>query len=110
MTSRTGSIPRPRRISTADLFPYVNAQNFLGRDKELSTFTSHGIRLGVGYEMPLNFGDIARQGAPSTWSWITSSSATTTSATCGSPACAPGTEPLYDFSADVIQLFFSVWF
>jgi hypothetical protein len=23
---------------------------------------------------------------------------------------APGTEPLYDFDADVMQLFFSVWF
>jgi hypothetical protein len=23
---------------------------------------------------------------------------------------APGAEPLYDFSADVVQLFFSLWF
>ena len=30
-----------------DLFPYESAQNFLARDKELSTFNSHTIRFGA---------------------------------------------------------------
>ncbi len=92
----------------SDLFPYVNAQNFLARDKELSTFTSHGLRFGVGYEMPLSLGAGIEKGAVNlVWDHIffsyddfldVRSSAT------------PGSEPAYDFSADVLQLFFSVWF
>jgi hypothetical protein len=93
----------------ADLFPYENAQNYLARDKELSTFTSHGPHLGVTYalfditgERPLrgtlnlfydriffrydDFRDLRRTDL------------------------APGTEPTYDFDADVIQFFFSLWF
>ena len=41
-----------RRTSTRDLFPRENAQNFLARDKELSTFTSHMLSLGATYELP----------------------------------------------------------
>jgi hypothetical protein len=28
----------------------------------------------------------------------------------GAPLYAPGQEPLFDFSADVMQLYFSIWF
>ena len=34
----------------SDLFPYENAQNFLARDKELSSFDSHTLRVGVSYD------------------------------------------------------------
>ena len=43
----------------SDLFPYANAQNFLARDKELSAYTSQGIRLGVTYEIPLHLQDVS---------------------------------------------------
>ncbi len=92
----------------SDLFSRPNAQNFMGRDKELSTFTSNMINLGVTYELPsfdwrflkkstLNFfydrsffkyddfRDITQGGVP-------------------------GTEPLYDFDADVFRVFISGWF
>jgi hypothetical protein len=36
----------------SDLFPRADAQNFLARDKELSTFTSHMITVGATYELP----------------------------------------------------------
>ncbi len=93
----------------SDLFPFANAQNFLARDKELSTFTSHGVRLGVGYEMPLSFGEVIDKGSVNLlydhifFSYDDFRNIHATSA-------APGTEPLYDFSANVLQLFFSVWF
>jgi hypothetical protein len=93
----------------ADLFPYADAQNFLARDKELSTFTSHGIRFGVAYEVPLHWGEVIDKGSVNLvvdhifFSYDDFRDLRVT----GMPA---GTEPLYDFSADVIQLFFSVWF
>jgi hypothetical protein len=95
----------------SDLFPFQQAQNFLARDKELSTFVDHTIRVGVTYDFledgwkaldrgTLNlvydhiifdyddFLDIRDTGTPHV----------------------PGTEPTFNFSADVIQLFVSIWF
>ena len=92
----------------SDLFPFENAQNFLARDKELSTFRS--ITLGGGFSYELE---------DSGWSWIKRSSLNfyldhiifdyddfrdlTVSASAGS-------EPLYSFSANVIRAFASFWF
>jgi hypothetical protein len=93
----------------SDLFPRENYQNFLARDKELATMTSHTLGFGVAYEFRSpglsfldraslslrydrirfeydDFRDITRTGY------------------------APGTEPLYSFDADVIRLFYSGWF
>ena len=92
----------------ADLFPRADAQNFLARDKELSTFTSHMIGLGASYELP-----------PLGWSFLQRSSVSLyydrfrfdyddfRDITAGG---SPGAEPLYGFDADVIRLFFSGWF
>jgi hypothetical protein len=93
----------------SDLFPYQNAQNYLGRDKELSTFTSHGVRFAVSYEMPMEFLGVIDKGSVNFvydrlfFSYDDFRDIHATSA-------APGTEPLYGFSADVVQLFFSIWF
>jgi hypothetical protein len=93
----------------SDLFPYRDAQNFLARDKEMSTFTSNTLRFGVSYDFLEggwkfldkgslnliydyilfdyeNFRDLRVEGLP------------------------PGEEPLFNFDADVIQLFVSFWF
>jgi hypothetical protein len=93
----------------ADLFPREDFQNFLARDKELATMTSHTIGVGASYELELpaleflqkstvnfrfdyilfeydDFRDLRVTGVPA------------------------GSEPLYDFNANVIQLFFSGWF
>lgn len=92
----------------SDLFPRADAQNFLARDKELSTFTSHMIGLGATYELP-----------PLGWSFLQRSTVSLfydrfrfdyddfRDITAGG---APGAEPLYGFDADVIRLFFSGWF
>lgn len=92
-----------------DLFPWAQAQNFLARDKELSTFSSRGLRVGASY-------DVLRSG----WRFIERGSVSLfydrldfdyddfrdlrqTGAT-------PGTEPAYGFRANVFQLFASFWF
>ena len=92
----------------SDLFPFENAQNFLARDKELSTFQS--VTLGGGFSYELNDSD---------WSWVERGSLNfyldhvmfdyddfrdlTVSASAGS-------EPLYSFDANVIRAFASFWF
>jgi len=93
----------------SDLFPRQDSQNFLSRDKELSEFTSNTIGFTVSYDFVQNgwyaidrgsinfaydhimfeyddFRDLRKTGAP------------------------VGKEPLYDFSADVAQVFVSIWF
>jgi len=92
----------------SDLFPREDAQNFLARDKELSTFTSHMLGVGATYELP-----------PLGWSFLQRSTVNFfydrfrfeyddfRDVRAGG---APGTEPLYRFDADVFRLFFSGWF
>jgi hypothetical protein len=92
----------------SDLFPYRDAQNYLARDKELSSFNSHTLRFGVSY-------DILGDG----WRFVDKGSVNLyydhimfdyddfRNVLDGGE---PGTEPLYDFDADVIQLFVSIWF
>jgi hypothetical protein len=93
----------------SDLFPRQDFQNFLARDKELSTMSSQTIGVGASYQFTApwlrffekssvnfkydlirfqydNFRDLRKTGG------------------------VPGTEPLYRFDANVIQLFFSGWF
>ena len=92
----------------SDLFPRRDAQNFLARDKELSTFTSHMLSVGASYE----FG-------ASRWSFVKRSTVNLfydrirfdyddfRDVRAGGT---PGTEPLYGFDANVFRLFVSGWF
>ena len=93
-----------------DLFTFesLDDKDFRGRDKELSQFTSQSIGLGVSYELPYfkgrwldrntlnlhwdymkfdydNFRDVTKEGLV-------------------------GDEPLYSFDANVIRLFYSIWY
>lgn len=105
----------------SDLFDRVDEQNFMARDKELSTFTSHRVRIGATYAF-----------APNGWSFVKKGSAslfydriefdyedfrdarysmTGTSLGLEPDELLPaGTEPLYSFGANVIQAFISIWF
>ena len=92
----------------SDLFPRADAQNFMGRDKELSTFQSHMYSAGATYELP-----------PSGWKFLQRSTVNLffdyTSYDYADfrdvlKGGAPGTEPLYQFDAAVYRLFFSAWF
>jgi hypothetical protein len=93
----------------SDLFPRIDFQNFMGRDKELSTFNSKTFRLGASY-------DFARSG----WKFVKKGSLNfyydlmqfryDDFRDARRTDLIAGTEPLYSFDANVFQLFVSVWF
>jgi Protein of unknown function (DUF3570) len=92
----------------SDLFPRRDAQNFLARDKELSTFTSHMLSIGATYE----FG-------ASRWSFLKRSTVNLFYDRMRFDyddfrnileGGAPGAEPLYGFDANVYRVFVSAWF
>lgn len=93
----------------SDLFPYYNAQNYLARDKELSTFASKSIGIGASYEF-------AKKG----WAFIDKGSANIAYTyvmfdyedfrDLRVSGVTPGAEPLYNFSAEVLQLYVSFWY
>ncbi len=93
----------------ADLFPFQNSQNFMARDKELSTFSSTTLRVGVSY-------DVVRSG----WKFIDRGTINLTFdhimfdyedfRDLRITDVAPGEEPLFSFDANVVQFFVSFWF
>ena len=94
----------------SDLFPRRQFQNFIARDKELSTFTSTTLRLGGSY-------DIVRGG----WRFVERGTISVVydhiqfeyedfRDLSGAPTGLAGQEPLYTFDADVFQVFVSFWF
>ncbi len=93
----------------SDLFPYINAQNYLARDKELSTFTSYSIGLGAAYEFNQEDLGVFDKGSLNFYynyfifDYADFRDATQTSYPVGQ-------EPLYNFSASVIRLYLSLWF
>lgn len=93
----------------ADLFPRENFQNFLARDKELSTMKSHTLGFGVAWEFkPARFEFLGKASMNLKFDRIRFDyddfrDLRTT-------GIAPGTEPTYRFDANVVRLFFSGWF
>ena len=92
----------------SDLFPRANAQNFLARDKELSTVTSQMFSLGATYELPsLGWDRILRSTVNLYYDHIQYRYDDFRDITAGG---APGTEELYGFDANVYRLWISGWF
>ncbi len=93
----------------SDLFAFSRSQNFMARDKELSTFTSTTLGLGVSY-------DIVRSG----WKFVDRGTISMSYdhilfdyedfRDLRVQGVAPGEEPFFNFEADVIQVFLSFWF
>jgi hypothetical protein len=93
----------------SDLFDRIDQQNFMGRDKELSTFASNTLHLSATY-------DFIRDG----WRFLKKGSVTFSYdriqfdyddfRDARDTTLVAGQEPLYSFGANVIQLFVSVWF
>jgi hypothetical protein len=93
----------------SDLFPRQNAQNFMARDKELSSFDSHTIGFKLSYDLIRNGWHFIDKGSINLaydHIWFEYDDFRDLRNT-GFPA---GTEPLYEFSADVAQIFLSIWF
>jgi hypothetical protein len=91
----------------SDLFPNANAQNFLARDKELSTFTSNMVGLGATYELPFAMPFIKRSSVSFFFDRFQFDYDDFRDVRAGGT---PGTEPLYGFGANVFRVFVSGWF
>jgi hypothetical protein len=93
----------------SDLFPREDFQNFLARDKELASMQSHSLGFGVAYEFKPSWAAFLGKAAVNLkydrihFDYDDFRDLRTTGVT-------PGTEPLYNFDADVIRLFISGWF
>lgn len=92
----------------SDLFPRKDYQNFLARDKELSTFTSHMLSFGATYELPsFRWAFLQRSTVNLFYDRIRYEYDDFRDVRAGGT---PGTEPLYQFDANVFRLFVSGWF
>jgi len=92
----------------SDLFPYEDSQNFVGRDKELSTFQSQMVTVGATWRLPpFEWGGIERSTVNIFYDHALYDYADFRDIPKGGAA---GTEPLYHFGADVLRVFFSIWF
>lgn len=93
----------------SDLFTRIDAQNFMGRDKELAAFNTNSIHIGGTYNFlkggwhGLDKGSVSLYYDRMQFKYDDFRNDLVKGVT-------PGTEPLYSFSANVIQCFVSVWF
>jgi Protein of unknown function (DUF3570) len=93
----------------ADIFPTLDYQNFMGRDKELSTFTSKTLHVGATFEFARGGWRFIKKGTLNLYydrmqfDYDDFRDARDTTLVAGQ-------EPLYSFGASVIQAFVSVWF
>lgn len=101
----------------SDLFSRVNQQNFLARDKELSTFDSVAFRIGASYEFAQTGWRFVKKGTVNLFydriefQYDDFRDARVSQLPTNNPNFRPaGSEPLYEFGANVIQMFVSIWF
>jgi hypothetical protein len=100
-----------------DLFDRPDQQNFLARDKELSTFKSQALSVGATYEFAPNGWRSIKKGTLNFYydriqfDYDDFRDARFSLLPASDPNFRPaGSEPLYSFGANVFQLFVSVWF
>jgi len=91
-----------------DLFPFISAQTFIARDKELSTFKDQSIGFGVSHDFLSNGSGFFKKGSVNfnmdlfRFDYENFRDLTSTNAV--------STEPLYHLDANVYRIFVSVWF
>ena len=92
-----------------DLMPYESAQTYYGRDKELSAFSNTTLGFGVSYDLEKTYFKAIHRGSLNfkydriAFDYDEFRDLRVTGVT-------PGTEPLYRFSANVIQAYLSIWY
>lgn len=93
----------------ADLFSFQNQQNFMARDKEMSTFNNYTVSFGVVREFDnINVAGFEKGTVNLIWDYQNYQYDNFRDATVtGVPI---GTEPLFEFDANVLRLFVSLWF
>ncbi|MCW8854146.1 MAG: DUF3570 domain-containing protein [Gammaproteobacteria bacterium] len=92
----------------SDLFPYFDAQTFMARDKELSSYTDHTISAGVTYEFAKNGFSVFKKGTVNFY--ISHMIFDYDNFKDLTVQTIPGDEPAYRFTANVYRLFASFWF
>ena len=92
----------------SDLFPFAQAQNFLARDKELSTFSSTTLHLGFSYDFLSNWRFVDRGAVSFSYDFIQFDYEDFRD--LRETAVVVGDEPLFGFDANVFQVFVSFWF
>lgn len=91
-----------------DLFPYRDAQNFLARDKELSTFPSHTFSLGLSYEFGGGWGFVEKGTLNLGWDHVLYRYDDFRD--LRDTAAPVGEERRYRYDANVLKLFISIWY
>ena len=92
----------------SDLFPALNAQNFLARDKELSTFSNLTLGFGVSYAIAQGGWHFIDRGSINlAYDLIQFDFQDFRDLRNGGTV---GSEPLYHYTANVIQFFVSIWY
>jgi hypothetical protein len=92
----------------SDLYPGPQWQNYLARDKELATFTSQSLSLGVSYQFSPQRWDFLERGSINFFvDYMLFNYDDFRDVTAGG---VPGQEPVFSFDAQVWQLFVSFWF
>lgn len=98
----------------SDLFAFKDAQNFMARDKELSTFSSKTIGLGATYKLPWNIPGFDKSTLNLYWDHMQIDYDNfrdyANFAKAKDATYKVGEEPLYSLDADVIRLYLSFWF
>ncbi len=93
----------------SDLFEFSGAQNFMARDKELASFTTHTLGAGVSYEFApkwlpfIDKAEVSLFGDYIDFEYDDFRDVRVTTA-------APGTEPLYGFDSWVLRAYISFWY
>jgi hypothetical protein len=101
----------------SDLFERANQQNFLARDKEMSTFKSQALSIGATYEFMRSGWKFIKKGTLNLYydriefDYEDFRDARFSLLPSTDPNFRPaGSEPLYTFGANVYQAFVSFWF
>jgi len=93
----------------SDLFPTADFQNFMGRDKELSTFNSKTLRLGATYDFAKSGWKFVKKGTLNFYYDLMQFQYDDFRDARRTDLVA-GTEPFYSYNANVYQFFVSIWF
>jgi len=101
----------------SDLFNFPDEYEFMGRDKELSTFKNLTFGVGATYELEHRFSFAEKESVSLFWDLIAFDYDNFRNA-CESLQCPgeeaptenPGEESAYSFQANVLRLFFSIYY
>ena len=93
----------------SDLFPRSNAQNFMARDKEMSTFTTHTVGAGITYEFDAGWLPGFERGSLNMFVDYIDFQYDDFRNVLATGA-APGEEPLYGFDSIVTRIFVSFYY